>query len=486
MIRFLFAFVFILLIGVVEANCNIEASKKGVEKREYNQSKQQLIEAIYISEQAKDTIGLLKSLTAIEEIYSKLGQYDSAIIICYKRLNLNKCQKNYRSLSDNFRALNTLLITNLDTNAASGLMDSCYHYALLSGDSNTIIVANTNYGSYKAGFDKALGLTYLNKAVTESINCGNVTAYLYARVQAAEILISVDSLRKAEEYLMQALNKAIEGGEKIQRAHIYMALARISIKEKKVTEAINLLHSARQIAESEPCIYYLPDIYQTLSQAFRLRNNIDSSFYYNDKYNQAQQILVNEKTNIQVAEVNAKYQLEGKQNIIEKLGNRIGAYRTVIFTILILFVLTVVSFGLYIFKLSKSNKFFANSQIFKSARRKEPDIPTSLKVNFSRIFIDQEGYTDPELTLQKLAEQLDTNTTYLSRYINDEYKINFSQLLNQFRVEKACILMKDNKLDNHKIEALAQAAGFKSKSTFNVAFKKQKGLTPTQWREKLN
>ncbi|BDX37629.1 hypothetical protein CYCD_09840 [Tenuifilaceae bacterium CYCD] len=296
----------------------------------------------------------------------------------------------------------------------------------------------------------------------------------------------MDSLRKAEEYLMQALNKAIEGDEKIQRAHIYMALARISIKEKKVTEAINLLHSARQIAESEPCIYYLPDIYQTLSQAFRLRNNIDSSFYYNDKYNQAQQILVNEKTNIQVAEVNAKYQLEGKQNIIEKLGNRIGAYRTVIFTILILFVLTVVSFGLYIFKLSKSNKFFANSQIFKSARRKEPDIPTSLKANFSRIFIDQEGYTDPELTLQKLAEQLDTNTTYLSRYINDEYKINFSQLLNQFRVEKACMLMKDNNLDNLKIEALAQDAGFKSKSTFNVAFKKQKGLTPTQWREKLN
>ncbi|BDX37628.1 hypothetical protein CYCD_09830 [Tenuifilaceae bacterium CYCD] len=179
MIRFLFAFVFILPIGVVEANCNIAASKKGVENREDNQSKQQLIEAIYISEQAKDTFGLLKSLTAIEEIYSKLGQYDSAIIVCYKRLNLNKIQKNYRSLSDNFRALNTLLITNLDTNAASGLMDSCYHYALLSGDSNTIIVANTNYGSYKAGFDKALGLTYLNKAVAESINCGSVTAYLY-------------------------------------------------------------------------------------------------------------------------------------------------------------------------------------------------------------------------------------------------------------------------------------------------------------------
>jgi hypothetical protein len=133
MIRILFALVFVSLIEAVEANYNIEATKKGVEKREYNQSKQQLIEAIYISEQAKDTFGLLKSLTAIEEIYSKLGQYDSAIIICYKRLNLNKCQKNYRSLSDNFRALNTLLITNLDTNAASGLMDSCYHYALLSG-----------------------------------------------------------------------------------------------------------------------------------------------------------------------------------------------------------------------------------------------------------------------------------------------------------------------------------------------------------------
>jgi AraC-like DNA-binding protein len=46
--------------------------------------------------------------------------------------------------------------------------------------------------------------------------------------------------------------------------------------------------------------------------------------------------------------------------------------------------------------------------------------------------------------------------------------------------------MKDRKLDNIKIEALAQDAGFKSKSTFNVAFKKQKGLTPTEWRDNHN
>jgi len=480
--RFLLILSFVLPLEFVVTNYNFYISKKEYENREYSKSKRQLIESIEISENAKDTISLLKSLFTIEDIYSKLGQYDSAILICYKRLNLNKLQKNYKSLSDNFRALNTLLITNLESNAVRGLMDSCYHYALLSKDSNTIIVATTNYGSYKAAEDKFLGLKYLHAAVKKSENCINTTIYLYSRVQAAEVLISIDSLPKAKEYLNQALNKAIEKKEKIQRAHIYMALARISIKEQNFEEAINTLHIAKRIAEQEPCIYYLPDIYQSLAQVFRTQKNIDSSFYYNDKANQAQKILVNEKTNIQVAEVNAKYQLEGKQNIIEILGSKVGVYRMVIYSIVILFVLTLTFLGLYILKLSRTSKFFENNRVFKSARRKEKDIPASLKERFSRIFIDQEVYTDSELTLQKLAELLDTNTTYLSRFINDEYKINFSQLLNQYRVEKTCTLMKDSKLNNIKIEALALNAGFKSKSTFNVAFKKQKGLTPTQWR----
>lgn len=470
----------------VSGNEAIEFDRKNEVNEEYSKAKHQLVDAIIASEKSKDTASLIRCLTVIEDLYSKLGQYDSAITVCYRRLGLSKLQQNYKSLSDNFRALNTLLITNLESKATDGLMDSCYHYALLSNDKNTIIIASTNYGSYKAGFDKTDGLRFLNRAVAESINCDNVTAYLYARVQAAEVLISVDSLHKAEEYLVQALNKAIENNEKIQRAHIYMALARISIKKTDIVKAINLLHSARNIAENEPCIYYLPDIYQTLSQAFRIQNNIDSSFYYNDKFNQTQQVIVNEKTNKQIAEVNAKYQLEGKQNIIEKLGNRIGTYRMVILSAIILFVLTVGILGLYIFKLSRSSKIFTNNQFFKSAQRKEQGIPPSLKENFNRIFIDREIYTDPELTLQKLAELLNTNTTYLSRFINEEYKINFSQLLNQFRIEKVCALMMDSKLENIKIEALAQDAGFKSKSTFNIAFKKQKGLTPTQWREKLN
>lgn len=488
--RFSFLLIIILFFGKAESSVSvskaIELAKKNAVNKEYSKAKRQLINAIIANESTGDTTNLIRCLTIIEDIYSKLGQYDSAITICYRRLGLNKLQRNYKSLSDNFRALNTLLITNLESKAAEGLMDSCYHYALLSNDKNTIIVASTNYGSFKAGFDKADGLRFLNRAVAESVNCDNLTAYLYARVQAAEVLISVDSLDKAKEYLMQAQNKAIENNEKIQLAHIYMALARIRIKKQEIGEAISLLHSARNIAENEPCIYYLPDIYQTLSQAFRINNNVDSSFYYNDKFNQTQQTLVNEKTNIQVAEVNAKYQLEGKQNIIEKLGDQIGTYRTVILSIVIILILTISFLGLYIFKLSKSSKFFANYPTTKCARKKELDIPSSLKGDFNRIFIGQEVYSDPELTLKKLAELLNTNTTYLSRFINEEYKINFSQLLNQLRVEKVCMLMKDSKLDNIKFEALAQDAGFKSKSTFNIAFKKQKGLTPTQWRDKFN
>ena len=111
-----------------------------------------------------------------------------------------------------------------------------------------------------------------------------------------------------------------------QSLYLMLRLGEISLKENKTDDAVKLLHSARFLAETGPYLYYLPDIYQDLALAFRKKNMVDSSFYYNDKFNAAQQQLVNEKTNQQVAEVNAKYQLEGKQSTIKKLGHKVGLY----------------------------------------------------------------------------------------------------------------------------------------------------------------
>ena len=266
----------------------IDSSKVLFSKGDHNSAIQCLKKPLKYAKLKKIRMNCLVELLLLEKKHSELGQNDSAITICYKRLTINRLQKNYVSLSDNFRALNTLLITNIGTQSPNGLMDSCLYYALLSKNSKTITVAYTNYGSYISEKNKEKGLKYFELAIAQSNTIPNDIIYIYSRVQASRLLISIDSLSKAKKYLLEGLTKSIENNEKTQRTHIYLILGIIGLKEDRVNEAIELLHKSRNIAEKAPYAYYLPEIYQSLSQCFRSTNSIDSSFYYNDKANLAQ------------------------------------------------------------------------------------------------------------------------------------------------------------------------------------------------------
>lgn len=96
--------------------------------------------------------------------------------------------------------------------------------------------------------------------------------------------------------------------------------------------------------------------------------------------------------------------------------------------------------------------------------------------------LDQEKlYRDQDLTIYKLAKLLNTNSKYLSVIINKEFGKNFVNFINDYRVEEAKINLLQDVKHSLTIEAHGQNVGFKSKSSFNVAFKKLTGYTPTEY-----
>jgi AraC-like DNA-binding protein len=91
-------------------------------------------------------------------------------------------------------------------------------------------------------------------------------------------------------------------------------------------------------------------------------------------------------------------------------------------------------------------------------------------------------YRDGELTLEQLAARLAMTAHELSQLINDACGVNLQEYLNRYRVEalKQALLAPDRA--EASILELALACGFNSKSTLNRAFKKQTGLTPSDYR----
>lgn len=96
-------------------------------------------------------------------------------------------------------------------------------------------------------------------------------------------------------------------------------------------------------------------------------------------------------------------------------------------------------------------------------------------------FVAQEKYRQAKLTLDELAEAIDTPSYLVSQYINHTLANNFFDYINTHRIEWVKQQLA-NPNSNKTILEIAFAAGFNSKSTFNTVFKKQAGCTPSQFR----
>jgi AraC-like DNA-binding protein len=77
------------------------------------------------------------------------------------------------------------------------------------------------------------------------------------------------------------------------------------------------------------------------------------------------------------------------------------------------------------------------------------------------------------------------NRGQLSQLINDGLGDNFYDFVNKYRVDEVKRLMTDPKAKNFNLLGIALEAGFKSKSTFNLIFKRFTGLTPSEYRKNL-
>jgi AraC-like DNA-binding protein len=92
-------------------------------------------------------------------------------------------------------------------------------------------------------------------------------------------------------------------------------------------------------------------------------------------------------------------------------------------------------------------------------------------------------YLEPSLSLTELAENLDIHPRYLSQEINDTLNQNFYDFVNSYRVEEAKKFFSDPVTRKKTVLEILYEVGFNSKSVFNNAFKKQTGITPTQFKK---
>lgn len=114
------------------------------------------------------------------------------------------------------------------------------------------------------------------------------------------------------------------------------------------------------------------------------------------------------------------------------------------------------------------------------------EVNSKMKEEFMKInkyLIDNQSYLDPALSLERLAEEMDLSSGYLSRIINSFSGHGFPDYINSLRIEQAKKLLRDDDFCMYTVVSIGLECGFNSRSTFYSAFKKFTYTTPTEYRE---
>ena len=96
----------------------------------------------------------------------------------------------------------------------------------------------------------------------------------------------------------------------------------------------------------------------------------------------------------------------------------------------------------------------------------------------------EKPYLDNNLTLVELAARLDIPRHQLSQVINTAFGVNFFEFVNQYRLQEFKIQALDASNQHLSLLGIALECGFNSKATFNQAFKKLEGTTPSDFVRK--
>ena len=106
-------------------------------------------------------------------------------------------------------------------------------------------------------------------------------------------------------------------------------------------------------------------------------------------------------------------------------------------------------------------------------------------LKLKKYMIEEKPFLNPALTIQDVAAALQIPVRDLSLLINHKLEQHFYDFVNTYRIENAMDILKDSTKSKLTILQILYDVGFNSKSSFNTAFKKHTGNTPTAYRKDL-
>jgi AraC-like DNA-binding protein len=136
-------------------------------------------------------------------------------------------------------------------------------------------------------------------------------------------------------------------------------------------------------------------------------------------------------------------------------------------------------------KISQTPSLLSNTTEVLSKQTIDEELIEKIAIGLKKLE-QKEAFLEPNFKLAYVAKKVNTNTAYLSQYFNQVIQKTFSEYTQELRVQY--VLQKLNDVPyfrKYTLQAIAEEVGYKDAKTFVRVFKKQTGISPNYYIEKL-
>lgn len=308
---------------------------------------------------------------------------------------------------------------------------------------------------------------------------------------------SIDSLKRSKQIFYEEILNAT--------TNLYLGKSYDQLNKKNEAilyyqEVDSFLQKTKNITPE------LVEIYQPLIKFQKGKGNLKQQLYYINNLLKFDSIL-NENNKYLSKKIVRKYEIPSliseKEAIINDLKDDYKNSKAFIYFLYVILLLFIIVAVIYINKTLTNKKRFEaliKSQNAEKNELKTPEniiqdstatltgIPEALvkEVLLKLDVFEKKDKFIRNYTLASLAKELKTNSSYLSKIINATKKSNFSNYLNDLRIDYVMLrLTNDKKFRSYTINAIANEVGFNAAQSFSKAFYKKTGLHPSYFIKKL-
>lgn len=359
---------------------------------------------------------------------------------------------------------------------------------------------------------------YISKGIEIALRSGNKEMYAFLVSHAgvndffqANYETAIDSLQKGKKLL-----KALDDSNKIRIAFCNYYIARSLHKQGKIDESIPYFKEVdKSLQQTKDMLPDLIGTYNFLIAYSKSRNDIEGQIYYINQLIKMDSIKdVNYKylSNTINKEYDARLLLREKEKLISRLEDDKTQKAKIILYLIVAITILAFGIGYFLYWSNAYRKRFdelmiqleegdKNGKIVKVRGNKEKNITTTYgsdDLGLSEEIVNEvlqkieefeksAKFIEKQYTLNAMAKEIGTNSTYLSKIINARKKTSFANYINNLRIDYAIKqLSKSASLRSYKIKAISEEFGFNTTQSFSNAFYKSTGIYPSYFIKQLN